>query len=230
MSPAVQPKITEKSKDGSFSLQLHIPQSEIQNQATKQIEIFRQKFSAHGFRPGKAPLDLVKSHYPTDHIIEDIFPKLVSQVYSLEIQRLGLHPIVPPKVEIISKPLSLEHDWEVKLTSCQLPTLTLAANLKEQIKKLNSHKPKTEDKNTHLNHIIDTIVKSANLELSPVLLEHELEHRLGQLVDQLNQAGLTVNQYLASKNKSGKNGASIWLLTPWPTKKSSTRPHKMSTP
>ena len=88
--------------------------------ASKQFQSVAEEYRRHarvpGFRPGKAPLALVKRRYAAD-IREDVLGKLVPESYEQALKGKHVHPLSEPRVEKVEagegKPVSYEAHFEV---------------------------------------------------------------------------------------------------------------------
>jgi FKBP-type peptidyl-prolyl cis-trans isomerase (trigger factor) len=105
--------------------------------------------------------------------------------------------------------------WQMKATIAEKPAVDLKdykkkiQEAKTDLKKADIWVPgkdpqKPEDKNALndklLNTALSTLLKEAVCEISPLLIESELNRKLTQLVDDVQKIGLTVDSYLQSKN------------------------------
>ncbi len=189
----------EKFDNKSFVLRLTVPQKQINDTYLDQLQNIQKTYEAKGFRQGKVPLDVIRQNIPQDKVLEDIAPSLISHLYQHALKDHDLKPIVPPKVKITNPPLTTDKDWQVEITSTELPQVKLDPSYSSKIKKL-----KIEDKNKLLEEIFKVLVESSLVNLPPVLIEVELEDRLSQLIDELQKVHLTVDQYLKSKQLTPK--------------------------
>jgi len=191
------PKDLQKLNDKTFILTLSVPLADIKQQNDQTLVTLQKTFSLKGFRPGSVPLDVVRREISPEALLEESASKLISRLYSQKVRDYQLRPIVDPQVKILNPPLSLDHDWQIEITSCELPVVTLDPKYLEAIKKINSTTKSDSPEKTDL--ILNSLASSASLELPPVLLIAETNRRLASLVDQANQAGISVDTYLQSQ-------------------------------
>jgi FKBP-type peptidyl-prolyl cis-trans isomerase (trigger factor) len=156
-------------------------------------------FDTKGFRKGKAPINLVKENISENKIIEEVLTNLISKKYSEEVEKNHLHPVIQPQIKVLNPPVTFGKDWEVEITGCELPTLILDPKYTESVKKINQSKDNENDK---LTAIMDILVKSSKVDLPKILINADMENKLSQLVDQTQQAGITIEQYLKSRNQT----------------------------
>lgn len=177
--------------DKSFTLTFTFTPTEIANTKTKVLTEIQKDFSLKGFRTGKVPLNTVETSTDPTHLIEHILTNLLNSAYPKKLTENKLRPIIDPKISILNPPLTLDKDWQIKVDSCEIPEITISPEYQSQIKSA-----KIQD----LNKILDILIKNSQVTLPTILLDTELNRQLSKLVDQTQQAGLTLNEYLKSKN------------------------------
>jgi FKBP-type peptidyl-prolyl cis-trans isomerase (trigger factor) len=177
--------------DKSFTLTFTFTPKDIALTKTKVLVEIQKDFSLKGFRAGKVPLDTVETNTDPAHLMEHILTDLLNSAYPKKLTENKLHPIIDPKISILNPPLALDKDWQIKIESCEIPEITINPEYQPQIKAA-----KTED----LNKLLDILIKNSQVTLPAILLDTELNRQLSKLVDQTQQAGLTLNDYLKSKN------------------------------
>jgi FKBP-type peptidyl-prolyl cis-trans isomerase (trigger factor) len=187
----------QQLKDKTFILTLSLPLTDITSARQSVLTKLQSEYEAKGFRKGKAPLDVVTANVPESKLIEEVLNELLTKTYTDKIKQYQLHPVVQPQVKILNPPVSFDKDWQVEITGCELPQIILDPKYVDEIKKTNLGK---ENDNEKLNLTIESIIKYSQVELPPILIKADLDNKMSQLVDQVQQAGLTVNQYLKSKN------------------------------
>lgn len=193
-----KPKKQSKKDDSTFSLKLVVKKEDINQAYQKKLAVAQKNIKIDGFRPGKAPLDLVEKQIDTDKIIEDISQDLISQAYQKAIQDKKLKPIVNPQVKVDNPPLSIDKDWQLTATSCQIPAVKIKSKYKTDLKKVNTNKKLKKEELTQ--KIFDTVLANTQVNLPPVLIESELQRKFSQFVNQLAQAKLSLEAFL-TKNK-----------------------------
>jgi trigger factor len=128
---------------------------------------------------------------------------------------------VHPKVDL--KKAQDGEDWEVQMLIAEKPTIDLG-NYKEVVKKAKAEskkadiwlppstnasvqagkdkvekKPEANSQNA-LNEVLSALIKHVKIEISDLIVEHELEQRLTRLVDDIQKIGMSADAYLKSKN------------------------------
>lgn len=191
-------KDIQKNSDKTFILNVTLKKGDIQKEYQETLKSVQSTFETKGFRKGKVPLNIVEQQVSSEKIIEEILSKLLSDVYEKKIKEHDLKPIIQPKIQIKNPPINMEKDWEIGITGCEMPEIAIDDKYTSKIADINKEDEKDKDKK--LNKILETLTKSIKIELPSMLIESDIESRLSQLVDQTNQAGITVNQYLKNKN------------------------------
>jgi len=189
----------KKQANKVFTLTLDIKLADIKKEYEEHLKHFQAEFESKGFRKGKAPLEVVKQNISEEKLFEEVASHLISHAYGKKIEENGLKPIIQPQVKFISKDVDFDHDWQVEVTSCELPELKLNDKYITEVKKINADQENT-DENKKIEKIIDVLVNNGKVELPELLIESDTQNQLSQLIDQARQAGISVNDYLKNKN------------------------------
>lgn len=189
------PKELEQLEDKTFIFHLTIPLADINLEYQHVFNHLRQNITTKGFRKGKAPVDLVKSQISDEKIIDEILSLILNRLYRQKTEECKLKPIIQPQIKIINQPLTLDKDWQIEITACEKPDIELDLKYVTALSQINQAKPKN-----HTKELITALLKLTKIKLPPILINSDLNNRLSQLVDQTTQAGITVSQYLKSKN------------------------------
>ena len=194
----------QKLSNKTFILNLEIPVSDIQKEYQEHLKSFQANFETKGFRKGKAPLEVVESNISPEKMFEEVASHLISHVYGHAIDEHQLKPIIQPQVKFKNEKPDFEHDWQIEITSCELPEIELKDKYLEEIKKINTDKTIT-DENQRMDQIVKALVKNTKLDLPEILIESDLQSHLSGLIEQTTQAGITVQQYLESQKQTLEN-------------------------
>jgi FKBP-type peptidyl-prolyl cis-trans isomerase (trigger factor) len=194
-------KTFEKLKDQTFVLNLIIPQSQIQSSYQSVLVSYQSKLKIDGFRSGKIPLDLVKDKVSATTLLEETASGAISKVYSEKIKEFDLKPIIQPKIKLKNPPISLDKEWEVEVTGCETPQITLSPSYLDDIKKINQSKDNSKDL---VSKYYQTLLKHSQVDLPAILIEANLSQEFSRLIDQTSQAGISVDDYFKSKNTTQK--------------------------
>ncbi len=75
----------------------------------KAVEKLGERIRIEGFRPGRAPADLLRQKINPEQLSEETIRSLLPDVFDALIKEHKLQPIIPPRVDLISRsPLTLE--------------------------------------------------------------------------------------------------------------------------
>lgn len=192
-----------KLADQSFELTITVPWTDIKITFDQIVDRLLSEVEIEGFRKGKAPRDLALKNLDQGKIYGQVVNEILPKIYSEAIEKQKLHPIASPKVQIVTA--DPDKDWVFKATSCEKPAIDLG-DYKALIKTAKIWKPgdevkadSAEDKSKKVNEIISKLIESVKITLPAILVESEEERLLAQLIDDVRAAGLTYDQYLASK-------------------------------
>ena len=188
----------KKQNNKVFTLNLEIKVADIKAEYQEHLKKIQADFETKGFRKGKAPLDVVEQNINPEKLFEEVASHLISHAYGHKIEENGLKPIIQPQVKFINKDIDFDHDWQVEITSCELPDIKLNEKYLTEIKTINSDKTLT-DENQKIEKIIDVLIKNGTVDLPEILVESDVQNQLSQLIDQSRQAGISVADYLKNK-------------------------------
>lgn len=190
-----------------------IPWADIKKEYDLAFDRIHAQFVFEGFRKGKVPKEIALKQISPKDIYQELIRKYIPEVYEEVVKKEGLKPIVSPKVQLVKAEENKE--WEVKITVAEKPIIKLgdykkyvqevkANNKKNDIwvpgKDPSKKEPAKQNNDKLLQDILNAILTKTECEISPLLIESELEKRLTQLVDDVSKAGLTMENYLKSKN------------------------------
>ena len=202
--------------DGTIEITITIPWADVDTAYKAAVDHAVAEAELPGFRKGKAPAAMVQENLDKTHVYEDAIRQLVPKAYSDAVTEHKLQPIMMPKIEL--KEAQEGKDWVVLATTTGKPTVTLG-EYKKAIQDLKAAKakkiwvpgqdtPSPEDqekeKKITLDELIDTLLAHASVVLPPLLIEHEVNHQLSGLLEQARKLGLTIEQYLASTNRTAE--------------------------
>jgi len=189
-----------------------IAQDEIKKQYQFSFEKLQNELTVEGFRKGKAPKTVAEKYLSKEKIYNDLINTLLPKIYQEIIKKEDLKPVIAPKIDLVKA--KENEDWQVKITVAEKPTIEIGdykavvKKVKAELKKDNiwvpgkDKKPEEPKKDNQkiLNAVLTEIVKITKLEISDLIIEEELNNRLSKLVDDVQKIGLTMDNYLKSKN------------------------------
>lgn len=195
-----------KTPDNAIQLTITVPSSEVaklQEEITKKM---RTQITHPGFRKGKAPPHLVEEKLDKEKVKEEVLKRIIPEYYLAALKQHNLNPIMHPRVHVEQ----FEEGKELVFTAqtCEEPHVNLKT-YKEELKKLNATShiivPGREQKKPTLDETVDTLLKATEITLPKILIEQEQERLLAQFLDELKTLGLTLSQYLSSREKTGED-------------------------
>lgn len=140
----------ERQKKGRVVATIRVEEPQYAAAETEALQAFSQRINLPGFRPGNAPVDMVRSKVNPDDLFEESIRIFLRNTLPALADEHKIAPVIPPKVEVQSKmPVVL------KVTFVEKPEVT--------IKKPNDLSvPKTEPKIEQKD--MDRVIRSVLLE------------------------------------------------------------------
>jgi len=206
--------ITKQEKPkAEVELTVAITQEEVKKAYEVALKKIAENIEIKGFRKGKAPVNLVEKEINKKTIYEEALKDLLQESYKKAIEQESLRPLVPPKAELLNTEEG--KDWSIKFTVCLKPNVVLkeykkaiiALKASKKPKLIVPGKPEPDGKETKptIDEVLTTLLTEADVEISDLLAEEEANRQLSKLLDQLQKLGVTVDQYIASKNTTIEN-------------------------
>jgi FKBP-type peptidyl-prolyl cis-trans isomerase (trigger factor) len=200
----------EKLAKSTFRIKVTIPADKVAEAEDKVLTEVAKHAEVSGFRKGNAPKELVREKLDQAKFRGEVLNELLKTYYPQIVKEHNITVIANPKVEI--------NQFETGKTL--IFTATVAArpevklgDFRKQIKttfetKLEEAKKKEPEKKPHVHlyphEIIDAIVGVTDTELPDMAIEEETDRMMSRLVDQLQAAGLSMEKYLSSNNKTAQ--------------------------
>jgi trigger factor len=98
------------------SLELSIPAVEVENETARAVESLREKVRLPGFRPGKAPPDLIRKRY-AEEVRQEVIHKLVPKHFKKRAEEEGLTVVGSPELSDVhfakGEPLRCKLEFEI---------------------------------------------------------------------------------------------------------------------
>jgi FKBP-type peptidyl-prolyl cis-trans isomerase (trigger factor) len=192
-----------RKADGTLEITVIVPwneakkaQEEIENDLIKHVKIA-------GFRPGAAPKNVLKAKLNPELVKEEVLKKVVGKAYNDALTKHDLKPLITPHVHI--EVFTEGTDIVFTAETCEEPQIELG-KYKEEVKKVTAKNkiivPGKEEKKPgdSIDEILDVALKTAKITVPHVLTENESGRLLTQLLEELKKLGLTLDQYLNSRN------------------------------
>ncbi|MCS7093383.1 MAG: hypothetical protein NZL96_03090 [Patescibacteria group bacterium] len=207
----------KKIPKNTVEVEVTLSKNYLNQKRTEAFNKLRQDLVVEGFRKGNVPDSIAEKHIPENKIVEEMIKKIVPDIYTEIVKKENFLPIYNPKIEF-TRPKGSE-SWLLRFTIPLKPEVKLG-NYKESIKKIadeakapkiwlpgknqEEEKETEQKKTTLLSQIFEVLLKKVEVEISDVILEEELNHRLVNLVDEVKKVGLTIEDYLRTKRISLK--------------------------
>ena len=193
----------DKQTDGSIALTITIPWAEVAKTYEAVVVEMVNTAELPGFRIGKAPRELVEKNLDKTKVYEEALKTLIPTAYNTAVTEQKVKPIVSPKIEL--KDATENKDWIFVAHTCEKPVVTVG-DYKTTIGGLTKKilKPGEEPKKPTLDELLMTLYKEVKATLPPLLIEHETNRLLSELIDQTKKLGLTVEQYLGSTGRTSE--------------------------
>lgn len=209
----------ERLGNGTITLTIHIPWDIITHTKEDVVEETAKTIELPGFRKGKVPRKIAEEKLDTTKVYEDVIQKILPQAYADAVREHDLHPIIVPKVEMVEAKEG--SDWVIKAHTCEKPKVTLG-DYKEAIKATKTSKPNKiwtpgdgvekpkpeEEKQTKqmaLAELLESVLTAVTCQIPDLLAGTEVNRQLSDLIDQTKKLGLSVDQYLASTNRTASS-------------------------
>lgn len=192
----------EQPNQNPVVFQITIPWREVAAEYQKRVEAVAAETEIPGFRKGKAPTETIEERIGKKNLVSDTVQIVLPPAYQKEITSRNLKPFIAPKVKALK--LDENSDWVFEITVIVKPEVKVD-DLDNKLKAKFAAAAKTSDKSSltkdyKMRLAFDALLESARVDLPQILIDEEVNLRLSQLVDQLQKLGLTVEQYLSSKN------------------------------
>lgn len=197
--------------------QITVAWDEIKKRYNDAFDIISKDLKLGGFRRGKVPKKLAEKHVKRDDVYRKLLELYIPTLYEELQKQESLRTIVTPKIELTSAKEG--EDWKITVTVAEKPQIHLG-NYKEKIRELKASmkgqdiwvpgkdvadenkKTFEQKKSDLLNKVLNLLITEVNVAISDLVIEQELNRRLTQLVDDIRQIGLTMENYLKSKNET----------------------------
>lgn len=206
----------EREQNGTITLTIQIPWDIISHTKEEVVLETIKTIELPGFRKGKVPRKIAEEKINTSKVYEDVIQKILPHAYAEAVKQHELHPIIVPKVEMVEAKEG--SNWIIKAHTCEKPKITLG-DYKEAIKAAKTskrnkiwtpgdaiEKPQPEEekqtKQMALAVLLESVLTAVTCQIPDLLADTEVNRQLSDLVDQTKKLGLSVDQYLASTNRT----------------------------
>lgn len=197
------PSTIKKEADGTIELSITLPADMIAKTWEEVVEHMVQSATLPGFRTGKAPRKMVEEKLDKEKIREEVLKKILPEAYIAAVKEHKINPIINPKIHV--EKLEDGKDWQFHAITCEIPDVSLN-DYKEAVRKLTAKSkiiiPGKEQPAPSLDDIIKIMIESVSVTVPSILVEGEVERLLSQLLGEIKSLGLSLDQYLASTQRT----------------------------
>lgn len=170
----------ERLKQSRSLLTVEFSNEAVRLAEEKGLKNFAQNIKIDGFRPGKAPADLVRSRVNPERLFEETIRNLIDQSLPALMKEHSLQPVIAPKVEAVSRtPLTL------RITIVERPVVTI-----RNLDALNVKKREAKADPKDVQKVIDSVMQ---------------EHRVLQVVDRAAKEGDQIIVNFSAKDPDGND-------------------------
>lgn len=197
----------------TVELTMTIPWSKIKEVYERTFIRVMAEVELPGFRKGKAPRKLIEEKIDRSKVYEEVIKEVVPEAYTAALKEHDVKPIVSPQVDLLEA--KEDSDWKIKATVAQKPEVHLK-NYKAAVAKAKTgagklwvpgqgEPEKKEDKEkVKLDDVIKALLEEVEVEIPDLLVTEEANRLLARLVDETKLLGMTVDQYLKARGKTGE--------------------------
>lgn len=200
-----------KSEDGTIQITFVLIKEEVKKAQEKVLKEIGKSVTIPGFRKGKAPLEKIKSHTPSQKLIEKILAILLPKKLTEAISKNKIKPAIYPRFELIKA--KDDEDWEVRATTAEIPEFSIDGYKARLIGEIRSKKivksqkdtkeemPREQKQDILLHALLDIV----EVNVPNLLIKEEADSKLAQLLQRIEKLGLTLESYLTSIGKNPKD-------------------------
>lgn len=196
----------------AFEITITVPWADVKKVYDAVFDELAAEIEIEGFRKGKAPKTVLAEKIDKSKIYGEVVNRILPDSYAKALEEHKIKPVISPKVQVATA--DEEKDWQFIARASEKPKVDLD-NYKDAVKTINAtgkiwkpgdkpeeEKDKEEQKSQKISQIIDKLLEVCKIELADILVESETNRLLTRLVDDVRQAGLTYEQYLASSSQT----------------------------
>lgn len=197
----------DRKADGTIALNITVPANEVEKVRQEIVGELVKQVEIQGFRKGAAPRNLAEAKLNPATVREEVLKKVLTNEYVAAVKALNIMPIVNPRIHVDEN----VDGTDVKFTAetCEEPKVNLN-NYKAEVAKIKptpkiivpGQEGKPEEPNKKLDEILNVIVNTVQVTIPKILIEQETDRLLSQLLEELKRLGVSLDQYLASRNKT----------------------------
>lgn len=204
----------EKLPKSTIKLTVTIPSSKVDEVFLEVKKAFCEQIEVPGFRKGNAPNELAEAKIDEGKLNGEVINQILPKSYSAAISEHHIQAISSPKIFL--KQFEKGKDFIFEAEVATLPEVKindLRLKIKEKVGQVSKvvygpdgkptdGKEGKEEEEVKIEKLFEALLESSEVEVSPILVDQEVDRMMARLVDQLNGLGLTVERYLASQGRT----------------------------
>jgi FKBP-type peptidyl-prolyl cis-trans isomerase (trigger factor) len=198
-------KETTRAEDGTITLKITIPWKDVEEERSKVVDNLAKKVQVPGFRKGTAPKKVAEKHLKKEAVQEELLKNVLGKAYNDAVKEENLSPIITPKVHVDTFEDGTDLTFSAEL--CEAPDVTLG-DYKKAVSTITAKSkivvPGKEQEKPNLDEILESILTETNVSIPKVLYQQEANRLLSQTLDELKSLGLSLEQYLSSRDKTAE--------------------------
>jgi len=198
---AKKPFDMEKKKDGTITLTITIPWSDVEKVRNEIVEELIQHVELPGFRKGKAPRAVAEQKLAPERVREETLKKILTDHYIQAVKNFGIKPLINPLIHVETFTEGTELVFLAE--TCEEPEIELG-DYKAAISKVTAKSkiivPGKEAEKPSLDTILDAALSVTTITIPKVLIDNESQRLLSRFLDEVKTLGMSLEQYLSSKN------------------------------
>lgn len=197
----------QKLEDGTLNLGIIIPLADVKKTWDEIVEEASKNADVAGFRKGMAPKEIVEEKIDKEKVREEVLKKLLPKYYVEAVKENDIKPIINPKIHVekLEDPDKNPVDWQFHALTCEAPTVELN-DYKKKIQEITAKTkivvPGKENQPAKVEDIMNALLSSVTIKIPKILIDQETERLLAQTLDEIKSLGLSLDQYLASTNRT----------------------------
>lgn len=201
----------EKLPDETLKLTITIPGEMVKKTWDEVVNEALKTISLPGFRKGKAPRKIAEEKLDKENLRDETLKKLLPKAYLEATREHNLKPIINPKIHVDPDLIRIEklgQDWQFTALTCEAPEVQLD-NYKKAVQQITAKEkiiiPGKEPQKVNIEDLIKTLLDKVSLKIPGILKNLETDRLLAQTLDEVKKLGLTLEQYLASTNRTSED-------------------------
>ena len=198
----------DHASDGTITIKFVIPAADVEKAREKIVDELVKNVEIQGFRKGGAPRNLAEQKLNQQTVREEVLKKVLSEEYVAAVKSLNINPIINPRIHVgeFAEGTNLEFTAE----TCETPAVELK-NYKDEVRKIKPTpkiivpgKQEQKEEKPKLDEILNAVLSVVEITIPKILIEQETDRLLSQLLDELKRLGVSLDQYLSSRGKTGE--------------------------